>query len=47
MGERQVASRNPVEPMFELDTGLCPEVPVFPDLPSAGPGRQQPCAKFP
>lgn len=47
MGEGQFASRDPVEPMVELGAGLCPEVPILLDLPSARPGRLQPCTKFP
>lgn len=43
MGEGQFASRDPVEPMVELDAGLCPEEPALLDLPSAGPGGLQPC----
>lgn len=41
MGEGQFAS------MVELGAGLCPEVPALLDLPSARPGRLQPCTKFP
>lgn len=46
MGEGQVSSRDPVEPVVELDAGLGPEVPVLPRWPAAGPGRQQPCACY-
>lgn len=43
MGEGQFARRDPVEPMVELNAGLCPEEPALLDLPSAGPGGLQPC----
>lgn len=47
MDEGQFANRDPLEPMVELDAGLCPEIPALLDLPRAGPGKRQPCTKFP